>query len=98
MNKRGDTHYKYNAFGQMTSAFESGKFALNFYYDDFGRIVAKRDHRNNVVQFIYGNPYNNRSVTQVHYPKAQRTYHMLYDEETGHLIGMYLLYENSKVN
>ena len=81
--KRGETHYKYNAFGQMTSAFESGKFALSFFYDDLGRIIAKRDHRKNVVQFLYGNPFNNRSVTQVHYPKASRTYHLIYDEDSG---------------
>ena len=86
--KRGETHYNYNAFGQMTSAFESGKFSIRFFYDDLGRIIAKKDHRANVVQFVYANPYNNQSVTHVHYPKADRTYHMIYDEDSGHLIAM----------
>jgi RHS repeat-associated protein len=86
--KRGETTYKYNALGQMTSASEAARFSIQFYYDDVGRIVAKKDHRANVVQFVYANPYNNNSVTHVHYPKAARTYHMIYDDETGQLIAM----------
>jgi RHS repeat-associated protein len=86
--KRGETTYKYNALAQMTSASEAARFSIQFYYDDVGRIVAKKDHRANVVQFVYANPYNNNSVTHVHYPKAARTYHMIYDDETGQLIAM----------
>lgn len=86
--KRGDTRYKYNVFGQMISAYEPNRFSVTFYYDDIGRIMAKRDHRNNVVQFVYANPYNNQSVTHIHYPKAAKTYHMIYEEESGHLIAM----------
>ena len=37
---------------------------------------------------MYANPYNNASVTHVHYPKAQRTYHLIYDEDSGHLVAM----------
>ncbi len=78
--RRGSQRYLYNAFGQMISAHEPGKFAVRFYYDDLGRIAAKRDHRGNVVQFVYSNPYSNSTVSHVHYPKASRTYHLLYDE------------------
>ena len=86
--KRGETRYHYNVFGQMVSAYEPNRFSVTFYYDDIGRIIAKRDHRNNVVQFAYANPYNNASVTHIHYPKAAKTYHMIYEEESGHLIAM----------
>ena len=81
--RRGQQRYTYNSFGRMTSASEAGRFSVKFYYDDIGRIIAKRDHRKNVVQFLYGNPFNNKSVTQVHYPKASRTYHLIYDEDSG---------------
>ena len=84
--KRGETNYKYNAFGQMTSAYEAGRFSIRFYYDDLGRIIAKKDHRANVVQFVYADPYNNKSVTHIHYPKADRTYNLIYDQ--GHLVAM----------
>ena len=86
--KRGETNYNYNVFGQMESAYEAGRFSIRFYYDDVGRIVGKRDHRGNVVQFLYTNPYNNASVTHVHYPKAQRTYTFIYEESSGHLVAM----------
>ena len=72
----------------MESAYEAGRFSIRFYYDDVGRIVGKRDHRGNVVQFLYTNPYNNASVTHVHYPKAQRTYTFIYEEGSGHLVAM----------
>ena len=78
--RRGSQHYTYNALGRMTSAYESGRFSVKFYYDDVGRIIAKRDHRANVVQFIYSNPLANSTVSYVHYPKAARTYHLIYDE------------------
>lgn len=78
--RRGGQQYTYNALGQMTSAYESGRFAVRFYYDDLGRVIAKRDHRANVVQFIYSNPAANSTVSYVHYPKAARTYHLIYDE------------------
>ena len=78
--RRGQQRYTYNSFGKMTSASEPGRFSVKFYYDDIGRIIAKRDHRANVVQFIYTNPYANSTVSYVHYPKASRTYHLLYDE------------------
>ena len=78
--RRGSQRYTYNSFGRMTSASEPGRYSVKFYYDDIGRIIAKRDHRANVVQFIYTNPYANSTVSYVHYPKASRTYHLLYDE------------------
>ena len=78
--RRGTQQYTYNALGQMTSAYEAGRFAVRFYYDDLGRVIAKRDHRANVVQFIYSNPSANSTVSYVHYPKASRTYHLIYDE------------------
>ena len=78
--RRGQQRYTYNSFGRMTSASEAGRFSVKFYYDDIGRIIAKRDHRANVVQFIYTNPYANSTVSYVHYPKASRTYHLIYDE------------------
>jgi YD repeat-containing protein len=65
----------------MIAAHEPGKFAVRFYYDDVGRIAAKRDHRGNVVQFVYSNPYSNATVSHVHYPKASRTYHLIYDDQ-----------------
>ena len=86
--KRGNTNYNYNVFGQMESAYEAGRFAIRFYYDHNGRIIAKRDHRGNVVQFLYANPYKQNMVTHVHYPKASRTYHLIYDEDSEHLIAL----------
>ena len=85
--RRGTQQYTYNSMGRMTSAYEAGRFAVRFYYDNLGRVVAKRDHRANVVQFIYSNPLANSTVSYVHYPKAQRTYHLIYDEN-DHLVAM----------
>ena len=79
--RRGEQRYSYNTFGQMTSAFEPGKFAVRFHYDDAKRLVGSADHRGNLVQYIYGNPARPHQVTNVHYPKLGRTSQLLYDED-----------------
>lgn len=86
--RRGDQHYTYNALGQMTTASQKGRFSIKFFYDYAGRLIAKRDHKGNVVQFVYADVYKNQSVTHVHYPKASRTYRLFYDDIDNHLIAM----------
>ena len=79
--RRGEQRYSYNTFGQMISAFEPGKFAVRFYYDDEKRLVGSQDHRGNMVQYIYGNPSQSNQVSHIHYPKQDRTTQLLYDED-----------------
>ena len=79
--RRGEQRYSYNTFGQMVSAFEPGKFAVRFYYDDEMRLVGSQDHRGNMVQYIYGNPSQPDQVSYIHYPKQGRTNQLLYDED-----------------
>jgi RHS repeat-associated protein len=85
--RRGEQRYSYNAFGQMTSAFEPGKFAVQFFYDDEKRLLGSSDHRGNTVQYIYGNPSVRGQVTHVHYPKLGQVQQLFYDEE-GLLVAM----------
>ena len=73
VTRRGEQWYAYNSLGQMESAWEKGRFSVRFLYDDRGRLVAKRDHKDNAVQFVYANPLANSTVTHVHYPVAGRT-------------------------
>jgi YD repeat-containing protein len=74
----------------MTTASEPGRFTVRFYYDDLGRLIAKRDHKGNAVQFVYSNPNADwLSVTHIHYPQASRTYQLLYSDEKGrHLVAL----------
>ena len=73
VTRRGEQWYAYNSLGQMESAWEKGRFSVRFFYDDRGRLVAKRDHKKNTVQFVYANPLSNSTVTHVNYPVAERT-------------------------
>ena len=73
MTRRGEQWYAYNSLGQMDSAWEKGRFSVRFFYDDRGRLVAKKDHKRNTVQFVYANPLSNSTVTHVNYPVAERT-------------------------
>ena len=85
--RRGEQRYSYNTFGQMVRAFEPGKFAVEFYYDDRKRLVGTQDHRGATIQYIYGNPDKQEQVTEIHYPKKGRTRHLFYDED-GLIIGL----------
>ena len=85
--RRGEQRYSYNALGQMVSAFEPGKFAVQFYYDDEKRLLGSSDHRGNTVQYVYGNPSVRGQVTHVHYPKLGHVHQLFYDEE-GLLVAM----------
>ncbi|XP_071744523.1 teneurin-m isoform X2 [Lepeophtheirus salmonis] len=78
--RRGEQRFTYNGLGQMMMAIEPGRFSVQFVYDDAGRLISKRDHRNNIVQYIYSDPHRVNLVTHVHYPKASRTYLLIYDE------------------
>ena len=73
VTRRGEQWYAYNSLGQMESAWEKGRFSVRFFYDDRGRLVAKRDHKKNTVQFVYANPLSSSTVTHVNYPVADRT-------------------------
>ena len=64
--RRGEQRYSFNALGQMVSAFEPGKFAVQFFYDDEKRLLGSSDHRGNTVQYVYGNPSVRGQVTHVH--------------------------------
>jgi RHS repeat-associated protein len=79
--RRGEQRYAYNALGQMTRAFEPGKFAVQFFYDAERRLIGCQDHRGGVVQYMYANPGQARRVTHVHYPKLGHTTQLLYDED-----------------
>ena len=85
--RRGEQRYSYNALGQMVSAFEPGKFAVQFYYDDEKRLLGSSDHRGYTVQYVYGNPSVRGQVTHVHYPKLGHVHQLFYDEE-GLLVAM----------
>ena len=85
--RRGEQRYSYNTFGQMVRAFEPGKFAVEFYYDDRKRLVGTQDHRGATIQYIYGNADKQEQVTEIHYPKKGRTRHLFYDED-GLIIGL----------
>lgn len=79
--RRGEQRYSYNALGQMISAFEPGKFAVQFYYDEEMRLLGSSDHRGSTVQYIYANPSVKGQVTHVHYPKLGQIQQLFYDEE-----------------
>ena len=79
--RRGEQRYSYNTLGQMTSAFEPGKFAVRFYYDDERRLTGSQDHRGDSIQYIYANPSQSSQVTHIHYPKEGRTSQLVYDED-----------------
>ena len=79
--RRGEQRYTYNVLGQMVSAFEPGKFAARFYYDDQKRLIGVQDHRGNTVQYIYSNPAVPGQVTHIHDPKTGTVKELLYDEE-----------------
>jgi YD repeat-containing protein len=78
--RRGEQRYAYNALGQMTSAFEPGKFAVRFYYDAERRLIGSQDHRGSAVQYMYAHPGQPGLVTHIHYPKLGATTQLLYDE------------------
>jgi len=79
--RRGEQRYTYNALGQMISAFEPGKFAVRFYYDDEKRLLGSQDHRGNLVQYIYANPSARGQVTHIHDPKLGQIQQLYYDED-----------------
>ncbi len=81
VSRRGKQRYAYNGLGQLQSASEPGRFSVIFYYDSIGRLVGKRDHADQVVQFVYANPTKPSLVTHMHYPKAERTYQFLHDDQ-----------------
>lgn len=85
--RRGDQRYEHNVLGQMVTAVGLGKFKIHFYYDDRGRLIAKSDQVGNVVQYIYANLYHPWQVSHVHFPKAARTYHFIYDD-AQHMMAM----------
>ena len=85
--RRGDQRYSYNALGQMESAWEPGRFSVKFFYDERGRLSAKRDHKGNAVQFVYASPVDDSLVSHVHSPAACRTYRLHYDD-AGDLVSM----------
>ncbi|QQP39609.1 Uncharacterized protein FKW44_020548, partial [Caligus rogercresseyi] len=55
-----------------------------FTYNGLGQMMMAiepgRDHRGNIVQYIYSDPHRVDLLTHVHYPKASRTYQLIYDE------------------
>jgi RHS repeat-associated protein len=79
--RRGEQRYSYDTLGRMTTAFEPGKFAVQFYYDDEGRLVGSRDYQEKTVQYIYGNPAIRSQVTHIHHPKEGRTQQLYYDND-----------------
>ena len=79
--RRGEQRYAYNPLGQMTSAFEPGKFAVRFYYDAERRLIGSQDHRGGVVQYMYSHPGQAHLVTHIHQPKLGHTTQLLYDED-----------------
>ncbi|XP_041973220.1 teneurin-m isoform X2 [Aricia agestis] len=78
--RRGEQKYRYNARGQFVHAFERDKFQMWYHYDEKNRLVARRDDKDNVTQFFYGNPQSPNLVTHMHYPKTEKTIRFLYDQ------------------
>ncbi|XP_063233060.1 LOW QUALITY PROTEIN: teneurin-m [Bacillus rossius redtenbacheri] len=78
--RRGEQKYRYNSRAQLTHAFERDKFQTWYFYDDRGRLVSWHDERGNVTQFLYADPSSPDLITHVHFPKAGRTFRLLYDE------------------
>jgi len=78
--RRGEQRYSYDTLGRMTTAFEPGQFSVQFFYDDEDRLVGSQDYQNNIIQYIYGNPYERKQVTHIHYPKDGKTQQLFYDE------------------
>lgn len=78
--RRGEQKYRYNSRGQFVHAFERDKFQMWYYYDDRNRLVAWKDDKDNITQFFYTNPQSPNLITHMHYPKAEKTVRLLYDQ------------------
>ncbi|CAN7937034.1 unnamed protein product [Ixodes hexagonus] len=85
--QRGEEKFKFNAMGQLVHAFELHQYEVQYVYDSQNRLIARKDHRGNITQFIYADPQHPRSITHMHYPKDSLTFVLIYDT-LGHLIYM----------
>ena len=79
--RRGEQRFSYNLLGQMTRAFEPGKFVVRFFYDEEKRLIGVEDHRGETVQYIYSNPSVRNQVTHIHHPGTGSVHHLYYDED-----------------
>ncbi|XP_030767229.1 teneurin-m isoform X3 [Sitophilus oryzae] len=77
--RRGEQKYRFNPKGQLIHVFEREKFQAWYFYDDKNRLVASNDDKGNVTQYFYSNPTTPDLITHLHFPKAGRTFRLLYD-------------------
>ncbi|CAN7975618.1 unnamed protein product, partial [Ixodes persulcatus] len=85
--QRGEEKFKFNAMGQLVHAFELHQYEVQYVYDSQNRLIARKDHRGNITQFIYADPQHPKAITHMHYPKDSLTFVLIYDT-LGHLIYM----------
>ncbi|XP_076362879.1 teneurin transmembrane protein Ten-m isoform X2 [Tachypleus tridentatus] len=85
--QRGEEKFQFNAKGQLTLAFELHQYEVKYFYDANDRLIARKDHRGNITQFLYADPKYSHLITHVHYPKSDLTFVLIYDTN-NHLIYM----------
>ncbi|KAL3212092.1 hypothetical protein MRX96_008338 [Rhipicephalus microplus] len=85
--QRGEEKFKFNAMSQLVHAFELHQYEVQYVYDAQNRLIARKDHRGNITQFIYADLQRPNAITHMHYPKDSLTFVLIYDT-LGHLIYM----------
>ncbi|XP_037506639.1 teneurin-m isoform X6 [Rhipicephalus sanguineus] len=85
--QRGEEKFKFNAMSQLVHAFELHQYEVQYVYDAQNRLIARKDHRGNITQFIYADLQRPTAITHMHYPKDSLTFVLIYDT-LGHLIYM----------
>ncbi|XP_064481660.1 teneurin-m-like isoform X2 [Ornithodoros turicata] len=91
--QRGGEKFKFNAMGQLVQAFGKDQYEVHYFYDAEDRLIARKDHKGNITQFMYADPKHPKLITHMHYPKDSLTFVLIYDT-LGHLI--YMQQGNSK--
>ncbi|XP_028969053.1 teneurin-m [Galendromus occidentalis] len=85
ITRRGEEYFEYNAEAQLVHAWQTRSYDIHFFYDSRNRLIATKNHRGNITQFVYADPIHPDRVTQMHQPKESLTTTFVYDT-LGHLM------------
>ncbi|XP_023220703.1 teneurin-m-like isoform X2 [Centruroides sculpturatus] len=80
--QRGQEKFQFNAEGQLIHAFELHQYEVYYYYDVQKRLIARKDHRGNITQFLYADLLNPYQITHIHFPQVGITTLLLYDSNS----------------
>ncbi|XP_022650380.1 teneurin-m-like isoform X4 [Varroa destructor] len=94
ITRRGEEYFEYNAEGQMVHAWQNRAYDIHMFYDQRDRLVATKDHRGGITQYVYADPLHPERMTHVHHPKTGASISFVYDNR-GHLMHI-LKKDNSK--